>query len=406
VRSFPKPILAAATLCVLISCGRGPSAEKKPVEHPAETTGTPVEAELSTVTLTERAVQRLGIETVAVARRPVRRTRILGGELVVPPGRSVTVTAPFAGNLTAPGGGKLPEPGTLVRREQELLRLFPIGPLGNDLAQREAEALARYEMARARSSRAEQLLRDRAGSQREAEEARSDLAIAESALQAVRNQLKALGGDAAVSASEPGAWSMRSPIDGRLGGIRVAVGQTVTPSTPLFDVTAEHPLWVRVPVYVGDLASVDREQPVTVRDIGNGSNWGATAGGPSRSAVAVPSPPSADPQAATVDLFYELDNEDGAYRPGQRVAAAVALSSSDGEGDESLVVPYSAVLYDINGGTWVYENTAPGRYVRRRVELSRVHGDQAVLARGPEPETLVVTVGAAELFGTEFGVGH
>ena len=45
-------------------------------------------------------------------------------------------------------------------------------------------------------------------------------------------------------------------------------------------------------------------------------------------------------------------------------------------------------------------------FVRRRVELARVVEDLAVLRRGPPAGTSVVTVGAAELFGTEFGVGY
>jgi len=37
------------------------------------------------------------------------------------------------------------------------------------------------------------------------------------------------------------------------------------------------------------------------------------------------------------------------------------------------------------------------------VEVSRIAGDRASLARGPAPGARVVTAGAAELFGTEFG---
>ena len=64
------------------------------VEHPR------TEAELSTVTLTPEAVKRLGIETVAVRTDRPPSTRTLGGEIVVPEGRGVVVTAPVAGTLT------------------------------------------------------------------------------------------------------------------------------------------------------------------------------------------------------------------------------------------------------------------------------------------------------------------
>jgi len=66
-------------------------------------------------------------------------------------------------------------------------------------------------------------------------------------------------------------------------------------------------------------------------------------------------------------------------------------------------VPWSAVVFDIHGGTWVYERTGDRSYARRRVVVRYVAGDAAVLESGPPPGTAVVTAGAAELFGTETG---
>jgi hypothetical protein len=70
------------------------------------------------------------------------------------------------------------------------------------------------------------------------------------------------------------------------------------------------------------------------------------------------------------------------------------------------VVPYGALLYDAKGDTWVYVNPAPLDYVREPVTVDHIEGDQAVLTAGPPEGTRVVTVGAAELYGTETGVGH
>jgi hypothetical protein len=106
--------------------------------------------------------------------------------------------------------------------------------------------------------------------------------------------------------------------------------------------------------------------------------------------------------AVTVDLHYLLPNPERRFQPGQKVTVSVPLHESEA----GLVVPYGAILYDIDGGTWVYEASSPQVFVRRRVELARVIADLAVLRRGPPAGTSVVTVGAAELFGTEFGVGH
>jgi hypothetical protein len=70
------------------------------------------------------------------------------------------------------------------------------------------------------------------------------------------------------------------------------------------------------------------------------------------------------------------------------------------------VIPYAAVLYDVNGNTWVY--TMPERltFVRDRVAIDYIEGDLAVLLSGPPSGTAIVTAGADELYGTEFGVGE
>jgi hypothetical protein len=68
------------------------------------------------------------------------------------------------------------------------------------------------------------------------------------------------------------------------------------------------------------------------------------------------------------------------------------------------VIPYAAVLYDANGDAWTYTNPEPLVFVRQRITVVSIQGDQAVLADGPAPGTPVVTVGAPELYGTEFGV--
>ena len=47
-----------------------------------------------------------------------------------------------------------------------------------------------------------------------------------------------------------------------------------------------------------------------------------------------------------------------------------------------------------------------GRTATGRVAGADIDGDVAVLSSGPPVGTRIVTVGVAELFGTEFGVGH
>jgi hypothetical protein len=70
------------------------------------------------------------------------------------------------------------------------------------------------------------------------------------------------------------------------------------------------------------------------------------------------------------------------------------------------VVPYSALIYDPQGVTWVYTSPEPRTFVRHRVDVDHIDGDTAVLKDGPPVGTVVASVGVAELYGAEFKVGH
>ena len=69
------------------------------------------------------------------------------------------------------------------------------------------------------------------------------------------------------------------------------------------------------------------------------------------------------------------------------------------------IVPYSAVLYDADGGTWVYTNPAGLTFVRASISVVDIDGDVARLSNGPAAGTAIATVGVAELYGAELGVG-
>jgi len=119
-------------------------------------------------------------------------------------------------------------------------------------------------------------------------------------------------------------------------------------------------------------------------------------------ATRVMAPLTGDPGAASIDLFFALKSAGTLLRPGERVLVELSLKKSE----QGLVVPASAVLYDIHGDTWVYEDLGSNAYARRRIQVARHAGDRAVVTRGITEGTKVVTDGAAELFGTEFGAGH
>lgn len=73
-------------------------------------------------------------------------------------------------------------------------------------------------------------------------------------------------------------------------------------------------------------------------------------------------------------------------------------------GVKRKIVPYAAIIYDLQGQTWIYINSAPLTFARESVTVDFIDGDRAVLVTGPASGTEAVIVGAAELYGTETGV--
>ena len=87
-------------------------------------------------------------------------------------------------------------------------------------------------------------------------------------------------------------------------------------------------------------------------------------------------------------------------------AAVTEERTADGAatGTVRLLMPYSALLYLPDGTTFAYTNPDGHAYVRQTVSVEGIRGDQAVLTAGPAVGTAVVTTGAAELWGAEFGI--
>jgi multidrug efflux pump subunit AcrA (membrane-fusion protein) len=144
---------------------------------------------------------------------------------------------------------------------------------------------------------------------------------------------------------------------------------------------------------VGDLEEVDLKAPALVAPLAAPAKAKAAVARP------VPAPPTATPAAGTVDAYYEMANPSGALVPGQRLGASLPLRGEE----ESLSVPWTAVVIDVDGGTWVYEQSGPLKFVRRRVAVRHTLGEDALLASGPAAGTAVVLAGAQELFGAETG---
>ena len=107
------------------------------------------------------------------------------------------------------------------------------------------------------------------------------------------------------------------------------------------------------------------------------------------------------------ELSHLTLTEKAVERIGIKTTAVSEEMIAHSEAQLRMVVPYSAVIYDIQGRTWVYTNPEPLNFVRHEIKVDFVEGgSKAVLLEGPPVGTKVVIVGAAELYGTEYEVGH
>jgi len=270
----------------LSPCPRVLGAER--TEHPARVErieGT----KLSRVTLTEKAIERIGLKTDRVREVNVSRKRIVGGEVVA-------LTAASASNPSAPVPGTDPSKGETVYRQ---------------FAPGQVEA------------------------------------------------------------------SVQAPSE---GPGRVAI---------------------RVRLPEGELKKVARGEPARIllpgRDDDDDDDDAAGL-----MARPVEMPAVGGPTERTAALHYMVDSPEHNLASGQRVRVRLALS---GKGTKRKVVPYSALIYDPHGDTWVYTSPTPRTFVRHEVEVDYIEGDVAVLDEGPPAGTVVATVGVAELYGTEFKMG-
>jgi RND family efflux transporter MFP subunit len=384
--SLPIVVIGAG---LIIACG-APAASPH-ATPPGTVENAIAESYLPRVRLTAEAVARLGIETSVVEEGAVAATRLVGGEVVVPPGRTTTVTAPVSGVVRFTDRDRI-APGAPVLSGETLLRLTAIAPVDRDVHARADREITAAEAAlsatEARVTRNEALMAERAGSARALDDAVMARDIARADVEAARARAATIRRAPLLSDVN---LTVRAPDDGIVRTLWAADGQAVAAGAALLEVVAVDALQIRVPVYVGDLGRLSSER-ARVRRSGSAEAFDASPAA---------GPPTAEPDRMTVDRFYSVP-ADAAFAPGERVLVELSLR----ETTDVLTVPTASIVYDAWGGTWLYRCEGEGDYVRARVDVARRDGDRTVLARGPAAGTCVVSVGATEVFGTEFPPGH
>lgn len=343
---------------------------------------------LATITLRPEALRALELKSARVEMAEGSRSFVVGGEVMVPAGQELIIAAPTSGRITAPPAA-LPRPGDVVTSGQALLSLVPLASVDRDIRARAARELetarADLSLTDARLARAEAMAAGRSGSQRALDEAKAQQHVATAAVNAAEARLRTISKG---SLDADVVLPIKSSLSGVVRAVRVTLGQSVPQGAPLFEIAGAG-RWVRATFAASDAQAVGPQVKAVARRVGRTESVELNH---------VQGPPSADAVRGTIDQFFTLP-EDADWPPGERVSVEVAV----GAPREWTSVPFTSVVRDAEGGTWVYEKRAPDAFRRRRVEPSHRNGDRWLLVRGPKVGTEVVAQGAIELWGYELG---
>ncbi len=130
--------------------------------------------------------------------------------------------------------------------------------------------------------------------------------------------------------------------------------------------------------------------------------WTAGAGRGEEPEVEHHSPATVDAVEGS-DLSFVTLTRAGADKIGLDLARVEQSRSAAGR----LTVPYASLVHGADGTVWVYTSQGESlRFRRQPVEVVAVDDRRAVLASGPEVGATIAGTGSAELYGTEFEVGH
>ena len=154
---------------------------------------------------------------------------------------------------------------------------------------------------------------------------------------------------------------------------------------------------VVVKIYASDISNIDRQADIRIVDPNGAAKTIDLA--------AQPSGVKPYSEGAVVNLVYKLQPQpQGAPKnisAGQSVGALVKTKDSG----RFLCVPGNSIIADIYGNDYVYVKVAENTYARKRVEVKQRIGNKAVISKGLKGDEEVITDGAAEVFGAEFGFG-
>jgi cobalt-zinc-cadmium efflux system membrane fusion protein len=384
-------------------------------EEPADTVPFLMEQQWKVKLLLARAEPRSLSERLIVPARAAARE-----------GASAVVSSSLAGRLAVPPSGALPRTGERVEAAQVLALLEP--PLGaSDLAQLRAfdlqldlevldvvraigEAEARLRFAERERERIAQLRAEGLSTQQQLDQAERDLAVAQNEVAAAartKSSLDSLLASRGTRAEGGFAAARRfplfAPISGAVVEVRRVQGESVGPDEPIFRILDSSRVRVDGRVFEFDLPRIGEASAAVATFAalpGRRFELGGVSGGRPYIGQEV------DASSRTLLVRYEMENPDGAVRPGMLAELEIATGSVEA----AVAIPTEAVVMD-QGLATAYVMLEGELFQKRELGLGVKDGGMVEVLRGLEPGERVATRGAyivklAALSPASFGAGH
>jgi len=288
--------------------------------------------------------------------------------------REVEVRARVAGIVLK----RLYSEGELVKAGAPLFQIDP-APFEIAVAQVKAQLAqerARNEQARRESGRLKELAEQKAISQREYDDAISNLKLSEASIQVAENRVR----EAELNLSYT---RVAAPLTGISGRAQRSEGSLVTTTDSLLtSISQIHPVWARFALAESDVAKLPGSRlgaDAEVRLIlGDGSRY------PARGRINFSSS-QVDARLGTRQMRAEFENTAGKLLPGQFVRVEVAVNRPQA----SFLVPQSAVLQN-EKGHFVFTMDGENKAAVRPITVGEWVGDDWTVLSGLKPGDRVV----------------
>lgn len=274
--------------------------------------------------------------------RVVERVRV-AARVRAKPGFGAAVVAPVSGQLAAPNGQPLPQPGQRVEAGQLLALLKPnFSEAAAKVAEADAQfttAKAALDQAEAAFARVKKLATQEAKSPRELQEAELAHQSAKARYAAAAGLLatfKQAGGVSSPDASL--LMELRAPIVGVLNSMAAGPGDVVSANQPVFTVLNPETVWIEASIPEANVTRLSTGKDASVEVPGQPGRFIPITGEGRGRLISLGL--EVDATARTVPLIYEAANADGRLRIGQNVALHVETARAE----DAVAIPESAIV--------------------------------------------------------------